>query len=99
VKYIPLLLFLAGCASSAQKLCPVPAVPKAAPRNIMPRVDLTRPGFQILSVREHRVDLENDFDHQIFKHYAIDVAENGFIWRIVVNRENQTVMQLLVSRP
>lgn len=89
MKFIPILcVFLAGCASR----------PKIPP-NIVPKPDLSRPHFQILSVKEHRSDTLEGPPGQIRKLYAIDVMEHGKLWRIIINRDNETVGQLKLSGP
>lgn len=65
--------------------------------DIYPRYFNRQPSFHIISIREQRVILEHESDGQIQKHYAVDVAADGGVWKLVINRENKVVVQRFVS--
>lgn len=67
--------------------------------DITPHLSERRPSFKIISIREQRVILEHESDGQIQKHYAVDVAADGGVWKLVINRENKVVVQRFVAGP
>lgn len=61
--------------------------------DIWPRRDTRQPSFRIISIREQRVELQHESDGQIMKMYAVDVAADNGVWKLVIDRENRVVAQ------
>lgn len=59
--------------------------------DIWPRKDTRQPSFKIISIQERRADLIHESDGQIVKVYAVEVAADGGIWKLVIDRENRVV--------
>lgn len=66
--------------------------------DITPRRNTRQPSFKIISIREQRVDLMDETDGQLTKHYAVDVEADGGIWKLVINQDNRTVAQRFLRR-
>lgn len=88
MKFIPILILLAGCAAPAKKLPP----PSGIPPHIMPLPDTRSPSFEILRISEHKYDLQDGIPGQITKLYLIEVAADGGVWRVIIDRHNKVLM-------
>ena len=74
-------------------LCAMAAVAGWA-ADIIPRVDRRQPSFKILSIKEHRVNIEQEGDNQLHKVYLLNIQADGGTWSMWVNRDdNRVIMQ------
>lgn len=65
----------------------------ASAADITPRLPGPMPSFKVLSVKEQRVNIEQEHDNQLFKVYVVNVSADGGTWTIWITQENRVLMQ------
>ena len=85
VKFIPLII------ANVLFIISVLVIPSAA--EIVPKLPGPMPSFKVLSVKEQRVNIEQEHDNQLFKVYVVNVSADGGTWTIWITQENRVLMQ------
>lgn len=78
-------------------MAPLYLIAALSAADIVPHRDTRQPSFKILSIKERRAELSDESDGQLTKLYAVDVAADGGVWKLVIDRQNRVLVKRFVK--